>query len=153
MNCGGAPWHEERSRPSWLGRAKRLNTCALKALEWRRRWRLPEYFLGQPVDDANVKRLLGIVNGGCGVVNSLIEEALRVYVTGDVNRGLQTLAPKWKQNKTQGKRERDRGCENQHPCEANITQSGHPHSNEFVKFHVREPLSVQMASWIQVSLA
>lgn len=49
-------------------------------------------------------------------------------VTDDVNGRLQMLAPKWIQNKTQG-RGRDRVYENENTYEAYILQSGHTHTH------------------------
>ena len=55
------------------------NAVGYGALEWRRRRRMPEYFLGRgAIDNAGVKGLLGVVNGGRGVVHGLIDEASQV---------------------------------------------------------------------------
>jgi hypothetical protein len=68
---------------------------------------LSKDLLGQgAIDDTGINRLLGVVDGGSGIVNGLVEEASQLAVTDDVNRGLQGLAAKWGQNKTKGKRER-----------------------------------------------
>jgi len=40
---------------------------------------MPEYFLGRgAIDDAGVNRLLGVVDGGRGVVHGFIDEAPQV---------------------------------------------------------------------------
>jgi hypothetical protein len=68
---------------------------------------LSEDLLGRgAIDDIGIERLLGVVDGRRGIVNGFVEEASQVGLADDVNRGLQGLAPKWGQNKTQGKRER-----------------------------------------------
>ena len=55
------------------------NAGAAKAFERRRKRRMPEYLLGRKaIDDAGVDRILGVVNGGRGVVHGLIDEAPQV---------------------------------------------------------------------------
>ena len=55
------------------------DAVALYALEWWRRRRLSEYLLGWgAINDARIKRLLGVVYDGRGIVNGLIEEASKL---------------------------------------------------------------------------
>ena len=49
-------------------------TLTLCALEWQTRRRMSEYYLGWGViDDAGVERLIGVVNGGRGIVHNFID--------------------------------------------------------------------------------
>jgi len=60
-------------------RGGRPDAFAIYALEWRRGRRSPEDLLGWgAIDDAGVKRLLGVVDGGRGIVDGLVEEAPQV---------------------------------------------------------------------------
>ena len=76
----------------------------LCALEWWQSRRLSASLLGWgAIDDAGIKRLLGVVNGRCGIANSLIEEVSQVWVIDDLKRDPNAYA-KLKTNNTQGKR-------------------------------------------------
>ena len=88
-----------------------LDAVAACALEWWHGQRLSTSLLGWGViDNADIKRLLGVVNDGRGIVNNLIEEASQVWFTDDLQRAPNANAKQKKQKKPKGRGEG--ACEN-----------------------------------------